>query len=207
MAQADNVEVVRMLWAAARKNDVDALLNLTAHDVDWRPTAVAASVLHGYDALRDYLDGLRVAGRLVDAHPYSFEAVGDCVIVSGALAPAPGGRRRGGDPALVGLSRGWREDRHRRQPRQPRQRLVRRARRAGQGPRGERPLARLFGGPLTKDFKRHEVALDGLCGQVQSLGTRPAQVVAEAGRRLDAARRPIRPVRSPTRRRARGSVT
>ena len=101
MAQADNVEVVRMLWAAARKNDVDALLNLTAHDVDWRPTAVAASVLHGYDALRDYLDGLRVAGRLVDAHPYSFEAVGDCVIVSGAL------RVRREDGGVEAIQRWW----------------------------------------------------------------------------------------------------
>jgi ketosteroid isomerase-like protein len=85
MSRASNVGVVRMLWAAARENDVDALLSLTAHDVDWRPTAVAAPGLHGRDALYDYLDDLRASGRLVDAHPYSFEAVGDCVIVSGVL--------------------------------------------------------------------------------------------------------------------------
>jgi ketosteroid isomerase-like protein len=85
MAQTDNVDVVRMLWATARKNDVDALVSLTTHNVDWRPTAVAASRLHGHDALREYLVGLRAAGRLVCAHPYSCEAVGDCVIVSGVL--------------------------------------------------------------------------------------------------------------------------
>jgi ketosteroid isomerase-like protein len=101
MAQADNVEVVRMLWAAARKNDVDALLSLTAHDVEWRPTAVAASGLHGHDALREYLDGLRAAGRLVDAHPYSFEAVGDCVIVRGAL------RLRRDDGGAEAIQRWW----------------------------------------------------------------------------------------------------
>jgi ketosteroid isomerase-like protein len=101
MAQTDNVEVVRMLWATARKNDVDELVSLTAHDVDWRPTAVTASRLHGHGALREYLVGLRAAGRLVDAHPYSFEAVGDCVIVSGAL------RLRREDGGVEVIQRWW----------------------------------------------------------------------------------------------------
>ena len=101
MAQIDDVEVVRMLWATARRNDVDALVSLTAHDVDWRPTAVAVPGVRGRDALRDYLAGLRAAGRLVDAHPYSFEAVGDCVIVSGAL------RLRGEDGGVEAIQRWW----------------------------------------------------------------------------------------------------
>jgi ketosteroid isomerase-like protein len=101
MAQIDDVEVVRMLWATARRNDVDALVSLTAHDVDWQPTAVAAARLHGHDALREYLVGLRAAGRLIDAHPYSFEAVGDCVIVSGAL------RLRGEDGGVEAIQRWW----------------------------------------------------------------------------------------------------
>jgi ketosteroid isomerase-like protein len=101
MPQTDNVGVVRMLWAAARENDVDALLSLTAPDVDWRPTAEAAHVLHGRDALRDYLDGMRAAGRLVDAHPYSFEAVGDCIIVSGVL------RLRREDGGVEAIQRWW----------------------------------------------------------------------------------------------------
>jgi hypothetical protein len=77
MAQTDNVDVVRMLWATARKTDVDALVSLTAHDVDWRPTAVAASCLHGHDALREYLVGLR--------RGQTRRRVPVCVIVSGAL--------------------------------------------------------------------------------------------------------------------------
>jgi ketosteroid isomerase-like protein len=101
MSQSDNVEVVRMLWAAAGENDVGALLSLTAYDVEWRPTAVAAPVLHGRDALRDYLDGLRALGRLVDAHPYSFEAVGDCIIVSGVL------RLRREDGGVETIQRWW----------------------------------------------------------------------------------------------------
>jgi ketosteroid isomerase-like protein len=101
MSRAADVEVVRMLWAAARENDVDTLVSLTADDVEWRPTAVAASALRGRDALRDYLDGLRAAGRLIDAHPYSFEAVGDCVIVSGAL------RLRGEDGGVEAIQRWW----------------------------------------------------------------------------------------------------
>ena len=85
MSQSDNVELVRILWASASRNDVDALVSLTAPDVDWRPTAVTAGGLHGHDALREYLDSLRTNERLLDAHPYSFEAIGDCVIVSGVL--------------------------------------------------------------------------------------------------------------------------
>jgi hypothetical protein len=85
MAAAEDVAVVRAVWMAARDNDVESLLGLTAPDVDWRPTAVVSGALHGHDALRRYLDGLAATGTLVDAHPYSFEALGDCVIVSGAL--------------------------------------------------------------------------------------------------------------------------
>jgi ketosteroid isomerase-like protein len=85
MAVADDVGLVRAVWVAARENDVDTLVDLTAPDVDWCPTAVTGGALHGHDALRGYLDGLRATGTLVDAHPYSFEAVGECVIVSGAL--------------------------------------------------------------------------------------------------------------------------
>jgi len=101
MSRAADVGVVRMLWAAARENDVDTLVSLTADDVEWRPTAVAASALRGRDALRDYLDGLRAARRLIDAHPYSFEAVGDCVIVSGAL------RLRREDGGVEAIQRWW----------------------------------------------------------------------------------------------------
>jgi ketosteroid isomerase-like protein len=82
---AEDVGLVRAVWMAARDNDVDTLVSLTAPDVDWRPTAVVSGALHGHDALRGYLAALAAAGTLVDAHPYSFEARGDCVIVSGAL--------------------------------------------------------------------------------------------------------------------------
>ena len=85
MAVGDDVGLVRAAWVAARENDVDTLVDLTAPDVDWCPTAVNGGALHGHDALRGYLDGLRAAGTVVDAHAYSFEAVGGCVIVSGAL--------------------------------------------------------------------------------------------------------------------------
>jgi ketosteroid isomerase-like protein len=85
MSLADDVGLVRAVWVAARDNDVDTLVGLTAPDVDWRPTAVVSGALHGHEALRGYLAGLAAAGTVVDAHPYSFEAVGDSVIVSGAL--------------------------------------------------------------------------------------------------------------------------
>ena len=101
MAVAEDVGLVRAVWVAARNNDVETLVALTAPDVDWRPTAVIAGALHGHDALRDYLDGLAATGTLVDAYPYSFEALGNCVIVSGALNL----RRESG--AIESVQRWW----------------------------------------------------------------------------------------------------
>ena len=92
MSGASNVGVVRMLWAAVREQDIDAVLSLADPTVEWEPTAVSSGRLHGDHELRTYLARLRAAGTLADAHPYSFEAVGDCVIVSGALR-----LRRAGD--------------------------------------------------------------------------------------------------------------
>jgi ketosteroid isomerase-like protein len=81
----DNVEVVRLLWSAVREEEIDAIVGTTVADVGWRPTAVTRPRLHGHDELRAYLTELYAARRLADAHPFSFEALGDCVIVSGAL--------------------------------------------------------------------------------------------------------------------------
>jgi limonene-1,2-epoxide hydrolase len=97
---AQNVAVVRMLWTAVREQDIDAVISLADPEVDWEPTAVSAGKLHGDGELRSYLSRLRAAGTLADAHPYSFEAVGACVIVSGALR-----LRRGGD--LVDTVQRW----------------------------------------------------------------------------------------------------
>jgi ketosteroid isomerase-like protein len=101
MAVAEDVGLVRAVWGAARDNDVDTLVALTAPNVDWRPTAVTSGPLHGHEALRGYLDGLAAKGSLVDAHPYSFEVLGDCVIVSGAL------RLRREDGAIESVRRWW----------------------------------------------------------------------------------------------------
>ena len=101
MAVAEDVGLVRAVWVAARDNDIDTLVALTAPDVDWRPTAVTAGALHGRDALRNYLEGLAATGALVDAYPYSFEALGDCVIVSGAL------RLRREDGGIELVQRWW----------------------------------------------------------------------------------------------------
>jgi ketosteroid isomerase-like protein len=101
MAVAEDVGLVRAVWVAARDNDVDSLVALTAPNVDWRPTAVTSGALHGHDALRGYLDGLAATGAVVDAYPYSFEVLGDCVIVSGAL------RLRRQDGAVESVRRWW----------------------------------------------------------------------------------------------------
>jgi ketosteroid isomerase-like protein len=101
MTVAEDVAVVRALWVAARDKDVDALVDLCAPDVDWCPTAVVTGSFHGREALRGYLEDLTANATLVAAHPYSFEAVGDCVVVSGAL------RLRGPDGAGESVQRWW----------------------------------------------------------------------------------------------------
>jgi ketosteroid isomerase-like protein len=101
MTAAEDVGVVRALWVAARDRDVDALVELCAPDVDWSPTAVTTGLFHGREALRAYLEDLAARTTVVGAHPYSFEAVGDCVIVSGALHV----RRQDGAAEL--LQRWW----------------------------------------------------------------------------------------------------
>jgi SnoaL-like domain len=97
----DNVGIVRLLWTAVREQDVEAVVGLTSADVDWESTAVHAGHLHGQEELRAYLARLRASGTLADAHPYSFEAIGDSVIVSGVLNV-----RRGGD-VVETVQRWW----------------------------------------------------------------------------------------------------
>jgi limonene-1,2-epoxide hydrolase len=97
----DNVGIVRLLWAAVREQDVEAVVGLTASHVDWESTAIHVGHLHGQEELRTYLAHLRAAGTLADAHPFSFEAVGESVIVSGVL-----NLRRHGD-MVEGLQRWW----------------------------------------------------------------------------------------------------
>jgi ketosteroid isomerase-like protein len=101
MTAADDVGVVRALWVAARDKDIDALVDLCAPDVDWGATAVVTGSFHGRDALRGYLEDLEANATIVTAHPYSFEAVGDCVIVSGAL------RVRRPDGGSESIQRWW----------------------------------------------------------------------------------------------------
>lgn len=101
MSAAEDVGVVRAVWVAARENDVDTLVGLTTPDVEWCPTAMIAGALHGRDALRGYLVGLAANGTLVDAHAYSFEAIGACVVVSGAL------RVRRPDGVVESIQRWW----------------------------------------------------------------------------------------------------
>jgi ketosteroid isomerase-like protein len=101
MSGAANAEVVRQLWSAVSEDDIDAVVGMTAADVDWRPTAVALRRLHGQDELRAYLADLRAAGSLAGAQPFSFEAMGDCIIVSGALFV------RRDPPRITTLQRWW----------------------------------------------------------------------------------------------------
>ena len=149
MAVAEDVGLVRSVWVAARDNDVETLVALTAPDVDWRPTAVTAGALHGHDALRDYLDGLAESGALVDAYPYSFEALGRLRHRQRSAEPAARERRDRVRPALVGVPRDGGAGRLGRQSHQPPRCMPRRADAAPGEPPERRRLVPALNGPRT----------------------------------------------------------
>jgi ketosteroid isomerase-like protein len=84
MSEQDNLKFVRSLWAAIGEGGLEAALELTEPDVEWRLHAAGGRVLTSRDLLQFFHDfqGERV---LLEARPYSFHAHGDLVLASGSF--------------------------------------------------------------------------------------------------------------------------
>jgi ketosteroid isomerase-like protein len=83
MSEEDNVKFVRTLWAAISDGGLEAALELTDPDVEWRLHAAAGRVLTSEELLRFIEEqGER---QLLEATPYTFYPHGDLVLASGSF--------------------------------------------------------------------------------------------------------------------------
>jgi ketosteroid isomerase-like protein len=105
---SDHVDYVRRLWRTHERQGLDAMLALTPPDVVWEPLRGEGRALRSHDELRAYMAELRREGRSQDARSYSFESVGDCVLVSGSLRDVEPHGFRESQPTWVYFFRGGR---------------------------------------------------------------------------------------------------
>jgi ketosteroid isomerase-like protein len=84
MSEQDNVKVVRALWAAIGKGGLEAALELTTPEVEWRPHPAGGQVLTSQELLQFFHD-FQGERQLLEARPYSFHAHGDLVLASGSF--------------------------------------------------------------------------------------------------------------------------
>jgi ketosteroid isomerase-like protein len=80
----ENVEFVSELWSAVDNSGLEAALQLTDPDVQWRFHRAEGRVLSSRELL-DFLDEFQGERQLVDATAYSIDAYGDFVLASGSF--------------------------------------------------------------------------------------------------------------------------
>jgi ketosteroid isomerase-like protein len=91
MAAPRDADVVRRIFEAFERRDVEAALELCAADVEfWLPaTARLAAVegpYRGHDGVRRYFDDVERVWGALEVGPQEFLLIGDCVVVSGSVA-------------------------------------------------------------------------------------------------------------------------
>ena len=84
MSGKDNVKFVRALWAAVAEGGLEAALELTAPDVEWRLHTADGHILTSQELLQ-FFHEFQGERQLLEATPYSFHAHGDLVLASGSF--------------------------------------------------------------------------------------------------------------------------
>jgi ketosteroid isomerase-like protein len=97
---ANNVELIRRLWAAFERGGIDAVLEIVDPDVEWEPYGGGGVIYHGHDGLRAFMDERRARGEETDARLYSAFAKGDYVVARGEV-------RIQGEHGIVTMQPGW----------------------------------------------------------------------------------------------------
>jgi ketosteroid isomerase-like protein len=77
------LETVKALWAAWDARGPEGVLDFVHPDTEWIPQD--GQVVRGREEMEAYLADLRERRIQLEPRPYSFEPVGDCVIVAGGL--------------------------------------------------------------------------------------------------------------------------
>lgn len=84
-----NIEVVRRLFDAFSRRDLDAMLELVAPEVEfWAPTASFArsgEPYIGHDGMREYFADVERLWRTLEVVPHDFRDLGDRVLVLGRV--------------------------------------------------------------------------------------------------------------------------
>ena len=84
MSEQDNVRTVRALWAVIADGGLEAALEMTDPDVEWRPHAAGGRVLTSEELLR-FFGEFQGERQLLEATPYAFYPHGDLVLASGSF--------------------------------------------------------------------------------------------------------------------------
>src|SRR4051794_28342488 len=83
---ADNLELVRRLWAAFDRGGIEAVLEIADPDVAWEPYGGGGTVYRGHDGLRGYMQERAERGEKTDGRLYSAYAKGDQVVARGEVS-------------------------------------------------------------------------------------------------------------------------
>jgi hypothetical protein len=98
MSEQQNLDVVRSLYAAFGRGDLDAVLAPLDPDVSWRtpgaPDLPTAGLRHGVPAVREFFGLLLNTLDIADFQPHDFLAAGDKVVVLGTSREGPKGSGR-----------------------------------------------------------------------------------------------------------------
>jgi ketosteroid isomerase-like protein len=84
MSEEDNVRFVRALWEVIPEGGLEAALEMTDPDVEWRPHAAGGRVLTSEELLR-FFEEFQGERQLLEATPYAFYSHGDLVLASGSF--------------------------------------------------------------------------------------------------------------------------
>ena len=91
MSEHDNVKFVRRLWAAIDEGGgLEAALEMTAPDVEWRPHAAGGRVLTSQELLQFFRE-FQGEQHISEARLYSAEEAGETILASGSFRLKGGG--------------------------------------------------------------------------------------------------------------------
>src|SRR4051794_34240704 len=85
LAPQDPAAIVRELWDAYNRRDLDGIVELVSDDSEWRPYNGSKDVYIGRDGVRDYFEDALRGFETATAVEYARRDVGDLIAVSGSL--------------------------------------------------------------------------------------------------------------------------
>ena len=98
MSEQQNLDIVRNVYAAFGRGDVDGVLAPLDPDVSWRtpgaPDLPTGGLRRGIPAVREFFGLLLNTFDIADFHPQDFLAAGDKVVVLGTSREGPKGSDR-----------------------------------------------------------------------------------------------------------------